>query len=141
MSVGYDAAGLSFFLHLVDVFSLYTNLFDSLILCHSKSAMQLPAEYEKDREFLLHAVEERNKTHTKFRFRPTSTTPCQSSWSIFGLVATCFLLGGWLHYSLTRGASTHLGTGGGQNGLVFNQVGRRYNLTVGARWMNLGMST
>ncbi|KAK1992230.1 multicopper oxidase [Colletotrichum falcatum] len=58
-------------------------------------------------------------------------------WSIPGVFFTLLALSWWLHWPITRSVEISLRIESCHDREVVNQVVRRYNLTIGARWMNL----
>ncbi|KAF6833859.1 multicopper oxidase [Colletotrichum plurivorum] len=77
--------------------------------------------------------------HEPSRYRPSrphKTRP-QLTWLISGLVITLLTFSWLLRSPLTRGIGFITRKHGGHHDATDSQVVRRYNLTVGARWLNL----
>ncbi|KAK1983965.1 Cupredoxin [Colletotrichum cereale] len=75
-----------------------------------------------------------SKSPLKSVFKPLS----RARWSVAGLIIVFLALGWGLHRPITRRVQIFWGKGRGHKcSGADQQVIRRYNLTVGARWMNL----
>ncbi|KAK1958708.1 multicopper oxidase [Colletotrichum sublineola] len=72
-----------------------------------------------------------------FRLNFTGQMRCRTCWSVPGVYAIFFALSWWLHWPAIRGIGTLLKDGSCQDRDMADQVVRQYNLTIGARWMNL----
>lgn len=74
----------------------------------------------------------------QYSLPPTGTASRRTRWLAAGLVATIVSLSWWLHYPTTHHFGNFLSKGVRHDSPPPVQVVRRYNITVGARWMNLG---
>ncbi|KAK2006474.1 multicopper oxidase [Colletotrichum eremochloae] len=72
-----------------------------------------------------------------FRLNFTGQMPCRTCWSVPGVFVIFFALSWWLQWPAIRGIGTLLKDGSPQDRHMADQVVRQYNLTIGARWMNL----
>ncbi|KZL77382.1 multicopper oxidase [Colletotrichum tofieldiae] len=99
--------------------------------------MQPSMGNQKTTKSLFFGANGQRSVQLEYPLSPICKISHRARWSIAGLAAVFLALSWGLHYSIARKVEILIDQGGRHNDPSDNQVIRRYNLTVGARWMNL----